>query len=116
MRNSNKKTEKRERRHRKIRAKIFGTAEKPRLSVFKSNKFIYAQIIDDIAGKTLASASSKGLKGKSDLERAKTLGEKISELARTKKITKVVFDRGGYQYTGKIRLLAEAAREGGLIF
>src|SRR3989344_6078410 len=110
----NKKITKRERRHRKIRAKIFGTPERPRLSVFKSNKFLYVQLVDDIDGKTLVFQSSKGLKGKTDMEKASALGKNVAELAQSKKILKVVFDSGGFGYTGKIKAFAEGAREGGL--
>ncbi len=106
----------RERRKKRIRAKIFGTSEKPRLSVFKSNKYIVAQLIDDTKGVTLAAGTSKGLKAKSALERAKAVGTLIAEQAKAKKITKVVFDRGGYLYTGSVSALADGAREGGLDF
>jgi large subunit ribosomal protein L18 len=105
------KQEKRHRRHRKIRAKIFGTAKVPRLSVFKSNQYIYAQLIDDDKGKTIVSA-----KGKLSIEQAKKIGELIAKKAREKKIEQVVFDRGGYGYHGRVKALAEGAREGGLKF
>lgn len=105
------KQEKRYRRHRKIRAKIFGTAKVPRLSVFKSNQYIYAQLIDDDKGKTIVSA-----KGKLSIEQAKKIGELIAKKAREKKIEQVVFDRGGYGYHGRVKALAEGAREGGLKF
>ena len=106
----------RDRRRKRIRSKVAGTASRPRLSVFKSNAYIYAQIIDDESGKTLASASSlKGAKGtKSDS--AKTVGLEIAKSAKSKGIDKVVFDRGGFIYTGRVRALAEGAREGGLEF
>ncbi len=110
------KTEKRDRRHRRIRAKVRGVSDRPRLSVFKSNKYIYAQVIDDTDAKTVVSASSLGKKGKGMMEKAKTVGKEIAEKAQTKKIKKVVFDRGGYVYTGKIKALAEGAREAGLEF
>ncbi len=106
----------RERRRKRIRAKIFGTALKPRLSVFRSNKYISAQLIDDEKGLTLASATSKGLKGKTVAERAKAVGSSIGEQAKAKKITKAVFDRGGYIYTGSVSALADGAREAGLQF
>ena len=112
----NKKVAKRERRHRRVRSRLSGVKGRPRLSVFKSNRFMYVQLIDDTVGTTLASASTKGLKGKTMLEKAQSLGEKIAETAKAKKISKVVFDRGGYLYTGKIKALAEAARAGGLSF
>lgn len=107
---------KRERRHKKIRAKVFGTADCPRLSVFRSNKYIYAQLIDDNAGKTLVASSSSKVQGKSALEKAKAVGLELAKLALDKKIKAVVFDRGGFIYTGKIKVLADGAREGGLVF
>lgn len=106
----------RERRKKRIRAKIFGTALRPRLSVFRSNKYISAQLIDDEKGKTLASSSSKGVKGKTVSERARAVGFSIGEQAKTKKILKAVFDRSGYIFTGSIKALAEGARETGLQF
>ncbi|MFA6552235.1 MAG: 50S ribosomal protein L18 [Candidatus Paceibacterota bacterium] len=115
MKTKNAKTEKRLKRHRKIRAKVSGTATLPRLSVFRSNKCIYAQLIDDEKASTILSASSSKLKGKM-VEKAKAVGTEIAKKAVAKKIEKVVFDRGGYIYTGKIRALAEGAREGGLQF
>lgn len=95
------------RRHKRIRATISGTAEKPRLSVFRSNKFIYAQLIDDVKGHTFVEAH--------DVD-AKTVGVEIAKKAKKIKLEKVVFDRGGYLYTGKIKAVADAAREGGLKF
>jgi large subunit ribosomal protein L18 len=106
----------RERRKKRIRAKIFGTSERPRLSVFRSNKYISAQLIDDSKGLTLAAASSKEAKGKSALEKAKVVGASIAEQAKAKKITLAVFDRGGYLYTGAVSALADGAREAGLKF
>ena len=106
-----RKQEKRHRRHKKIRAKIFGTAEVPRLSVFKSNQYIYAQLIDDDKGKTIVSA-----KGKLSVKEAEKIGKLIAKKAREKKIEKVVFDRGGYGYHGRVKALAEGARKGGLRF
>lgn len=99
----------------RIRKKIKGTTERPRLSVFRSNTAIYVQIIDDIQGRTLASASL-GKEIKNDMEGAKSVGLKIAELAKDKGIETVIFDRGGYLYHGKIKSLAEGAREGGLKF
>lgn len=99
-----------------MRAKISGTAERPRLSVFKSHKTIYAQIIDDAKGFTLASFSSKGAKSKTPSEKAKEVGLGVAKVALAAKIKKVVFDRGGYLYAGKIKAVAEGAREGGLEF
>ena len=108
----------RERKHLRVRAKISGTPECPRLVVFRSNKNIEAQIIDDVKGVTLVSASSVQLKldNGGNVEGAKVVGAKIAELAKAKKISKVVFDRGGYIYHGRVAALADAAREGGLKF
>lgn len=114
--NTKIKTAKRERRRKRIRAKIFGTAEKPRLSVFKSNKHISAQLIDDSKGTTLASATSKNAKGKSVLEKAKAVGALIALQAKEKKISSIVFDRSGYLYVGSVSALADGAREAGLKF
>ncbi|HAT68157.1 MAG: 50S ribosomal protein L18 [Candidatus Yonathbacteria bacterium RIFOXYC2_FULL_47_9] len=110
------KTEKRIRRHRRIRAKVIGTAERPRLAVFKSNVYIYAQLIDDTKGVTLAASSDMGLKGKTKTERSKLAGEALAKAAKIKGVTQVTFDRGGFIYTGRVRALAEGAREGGLEF
>lgn len=106
----------RERRKKRIRAKIFGTSQKPRISIFKSNKYISAQLVDDVKGATLASATTKGMKGKDNLVRAKAVGTSIAEQAVAKKISEAVFDRGGYIYTGSVAAVAEGAREGGLKF
>ena len=107
-------------RHERIRSKVVGTAEVPRLCVFRSNTGIYAQIIDDEAKTTLCSASTldKDLKIKngSNIEAAKVVGEVIAKKAASAKIKKVVFDRGGYLYHGRVAALAEAARENGLEF
>ena len=110
-----KKTEKRIRRHARVRAKISGTAKRPRLAVFKSNKAMYAQLIDDTKGVTLAFVSSLKLKGAMKAKSA-MVGKLIAEAASGKKIHAVVFDRGGFLYTGNIKVLAEAAREAGLKF
>lgn len=110
------KKDQRLRRRTRIRAKVSGTKEMPRLAVFKSNTNIYAQIIDDIAGKTLASASSKEIKSGKPLEKAKAVGALIAKNSLALKIDRVVFDRGGFLYTGHIKALAEGAREGGLKF
>jgi len=104
------------RRHKKIRARVFGTAERPRLAVSKSNRNIIAQLIDDKKGETLAYVWTKLEAGKNLTEKSAAAGKKISELAKAKKINKVVFDRGGYFFTGNIKLLANSAREGGLEF
>ncbi len=116
MKTRNPKTEKRERRHRRIRAKVRGTSDMPRLSVYKSNKFIYAQLINDDAGATLAHVSTAAVSGKGLVEKAKQAGAALAKLAKAKNITKVVFDRGGFIYTGRIKALADGAREGGLTF
>jgi large subunit ribosomal protein L18 len=116
MKTGNSKTELRARRHKKIRSQVMGTMERPRLSVYKSNRFVYAQVIDDVSGKTIAQASDMAMKGKTKTERAKQVGVEIAKNALAKKISKVVFDRGGFNYTGRIKMLADAAREGGLQF
>ena len=106
-------------RHKRIRGKISGTAERPRLSVFRSNKNIYAQLIDDVAGVTLASASSLDENVSEDatkVEQATAVGKAIAEAAKAKNISTVVFDRSGYLYHGRIQALADAARENGLDF
>ena len=107
------------RRHQRVRGKVSGTAERPRLSVFRSENNIYAQIIDDVAGKTLVSASTveKGFEGNgSNVEAAKKIGATVAERALAKGIENVVFDRGGYIFHGRVAALAEGAREGGLKF
>lgn len=110
------KQDKRIRLKSKIRAKVSGTDARPRLSVFRSNKFIYAQLIDDTSGKTLAQASDiKATKGTKS-ERAKEVGMAIAKEGGAKKITSVVFDRNGFKYTGRIKLVADSAREAGLKF
>lgn len=116
MAHKNPKTEKRLRLKKKIRAKVFGTKDRPRLSVFKSNKFISAQLINDADGMTLASASDiKETKGKK-MERATLVGTALAKDAQAKGITSVVFDRNGFKYTGRVLSLAEGARKGGLTF
>ena len=112
----------RERRKLRIRKKVAGSTERPRLSVFRSTKHIYAQVIDDVTGKTLAHAStlSKDLKGTLDddkkMDAAKKVGALIAKVCKSKGIDKVVFDRNGYLYHGRVSALAEAAREAGLEF
>ncbi len=103
-------------RHNRIRAKISGTSIMPRLSVYKSNTDIYGQIIDDTKGLTLAAISSAKAKGKGMVEKSANAGKEIAKLAIEKGIKKVVFDRGGFIYTGKIKAFADGAREGGLKF
>lgn len=114
--NTQNKNEKRLRLKRKIRMKIAGTDTRPRLSVYRSNKFIYAQLIDDTTGTTLASASDvKTAKGTKTV-RAEEIGKMVAEAALAKKIKEVVFDRNGFKYTGRVKLLADAARKAGLKF
>ncbi|MEE6751543.1 50S ribosomal protein L18 [Pediococcus acidilactici] len=112
------KNKKRQRRHARIRSKISGTAECPRLNVYRSNKNIYAQVIDDVAGVTLVSASTldSEISGGSKTELASQVGALVAKRAVEKKIENVVFDRGGYIYHGRVQALAEAARENGLKF
>jgi large subunit ribosomal protein L18 len=108
----------RERRHRRIRGKVAGTAERPRLAVFRSNKGIFAQLIDDESGRTLAGASWLGLKSfkGNRIEQATEVGKAVADAAKKAGIETVVFDRGGYLYHGRVKALAEGAREGGLKF
>ncbi len=112
------RNEQRLRRHRRVRNKISGTPECPRLNVFRSNAHIHAQIIDDVNGNTLAAASSVDMKlpNGSNVEAAKLVGAELAKRAAAKNIKKVVFDRGGYVYTGRVQALADAARENGLEF
>ena len=105
--------------HERIRGKVAGTEQRPRLAVFRSVKHIYAQVIDDRKGHTLASASSggkTGIKNGGNVAGAKEIGKLVAERAKAKGITKVVFDRGGYLYHGRVKALADAAREAGLEF
>ena len=112
----------RRRIHERVRTKVTGTTERPRLSVYRSLGHIYAQVIDDHSGKTLVSASSvdtdtkKNLKGGGNVAAAKVIGKAIAERAKAAGVTKVVFDRGGYKYHGRVKALADAAREAGLKF
>lgn len=112
------RSEVRRKRHARVRAKISGTTECPRLNVFRSNSHIHAQIIDDVNGNTLVASSSVALKlaNGSNIEAAKAVGKDIAEKAVAKNIETVVFDRGGYIYHGRVKALAEAAREAGLKF
>ena len=105
----------RTRRRVRIRAKVAGTTERPRLSVFRSNRYISVQVIDDTTGKTLVAVHSREFKGTPSAQ-AKAVGEAIAKKAKVAGITSVVFDRGGYQYSGQVKVVAEAAREGGLTF
>lgn len=110
------KNEQRQRRHRRIRAKVRGTALRPRLSVFKSNRTLYAQLIDDEAGKTLAASSSAQVVRKKLSEKTREVGRVLARRAKDRRITRAVFDRGGYRYAGAVKALADGAREGGLEF
>ena len=112
------KNKTRQRRHMRVRNKISGTAERPRLSIFRSNKNIYAQLIDDVAGVTLASASTldENVSDATKVEQAAAVGKAIAEAAKAKNISTVVFDRSGYLYHGRVQALADAARENGLDF
>ena len=112
----------RSRRHARVRKGVAGTADRPRLNVFRSSTHIYAQVIDDVAGHTLAAASDadkdleKALSGKNKTERAKEVGKTVAERAKAKGVELVVFDRGGYKYHGRVQALADGAREAGLGF
>ena len=112
----------RKRRHRRVRKKISGTAERPRLNVFRSLRHIYAQIIDDDRGRTLIAASTRDpalrdqLAGLDKTAQAKVVGQALAERAQAKSVRQVIFDRGGYKYHGRVKALADGAREGGLEF
>jgi large subunit ribosomal protein L18 len=103
-------------RHKRIRAKVSGSADRPRLAIFKSNRFVYAQLIDDNAGKTIAAIDTRKQTGKTLSERAVAVGTEIAKKAKAAGIKEVVFDRGGFRYQGTIAALAEAARSEGLVF
>jgi large subunit ribosomal protein L18 len=109
---------KRLRRRRRVRAKVRGTAERPRLSVFRSNKGVQAQLIDDVAGRTLAAVNwtEQDLKSLARMEQATRAGALLAERAKSAGVETVVFDRGGYRYHGRVKALADGAREGGLRF
>ncbi len=111
-----KKVERRIKIKYRVRKNVNGNAERPRLSVFRSNKQIYAQVINDVTGTTLASASSLGLEAMPKIEQAQKVGALLAEKAKAAGITSVVFDRNGYLYHGRVKALADAAREGGLNF
>lgn len=117
-----KKRQSRVARHNRVRAKVVGTPERPRLNVFRSLTNIYAQVIDDVQGHTLVSASTidkevtAQIEGKNKSEAAKVVGQVLAQRAKAAGVSKVVFDRGGYQYHGRVAALAEGAREGGLEF
>jgi large subunit ribosomal protein L18 len=113
------KVDARKRRHFRVRKKVRGTAARPRLSVFRSNKHIYAQVIDDVSGRTLASASTseKGLSGSgATVDAAKAVGQRLGERANAAGITTAVFDRGGFKYHGRVAAVADGARDAGLEF
>ena len=116
MEKSQYKTRMRTQRHKRLRSKISGTAARPRLAVYRSNKFVYAQLIDDEAQKTLASVDSRSEKKGTGTEKAKAIGAELAKKATAAKITEVVFDRGGFSYQGIVAALADGAREGGLKF
>lgn len=115
MKTTISKAQSRAKRHNRLRHKITGTAARPRLAVFKSNKFVYAQLINDETGTTIAAVDSRSEKG-TKLEAAKAIGVTIAKKATDLKITETVFDRGGFQYMGIIAAVADGAREGGLKF
>lgn len=109
------KNDTRKRRHNRIRAKVSGTAERPRLAVYRSNRFVSVQLIDDVAGRTLAQAHGREFPGAQSAQAA-AVGKAIAERAKKAGVSAVVFDRGGYTYAAQVRALADAAREGGLTF
>lgn len=116
------RAESRIRRHRRVRKHIIGTSERPRLNIFRSEAEIYCQVIDDNAGHTLAAASTidhdirEKLTGKTKTEQARLVGQLVAERAKTKGVTQVIFDRGGFRYIGRVKALADGARESGLDF
>lgn len=117
--NTQERRERRYKRHRRIRAKIFGTAARPRLVIFRSRTHLYAQLVDDETGRTIASMSDGAIKAKSKkqkIEISKEIGRALAQKAIAQNIQKVVFDRGGYAYHGHVKAVAEGAREGGLQF
>lgn len=115
MRTPKTGTERRARRHLRVRKKVTGTAERPRLVVFRSVKHIYAQLVDDVARHTLMTVTDNGIEGKKSAKSV-GVGKKIAEQAKAAGISKVVFDRAGYQYTGRVKAVADGAREAGLEF
>lgn len=114
--NSAVKKEKRVRRHNRIRAKLVGTADRPRLALFRSNRYLYAQLIDDEGGKTIASVDSRKTKGETKREKIENSGTLIAAFAKEKGVNTVIFDRGGFLFAGSIKAFADAARKGGLTF
>lgn len=115
MRSPKTGAERRARRHLRVRKKVTGTAERPRLVVFRSLKHIYAQLVDDVAHRTLMTVTDNGVEGKKSVKSVE-VGKKIAEQAKAAGISKVVFDRAGYQYTGRVKAVADGAREAGLEF
>ncbi len=113
---TDKKTTSRKARQRRVRAKISGTAERPRLAIFRSNTALSAQLIDDVAGNTIAAISTSKVSGKTLGEKVVAAGTEMAKLAKAKKIEEIVFDRGGYAYTGNVAAFADAVREGGIKF
>ena len=105
-----------QKRHRRVRKKVMGTSERPRLAVYRSNRRVYAQLIDDVAGRTLVAAASPAPNGDKPVAVAKKVGAEIATKAKASGISSVVFDRGGFKYHGRIQAVAEGAREGGLEF
>jgi large subunit ribosomal protein L18 len=117
IKNQNKlKVARRSRRRRGIRKRLFGTPQRPRLTVFRSQKHIYAQLIDDVSGRTLAAAASSGQDKGSDVESARQVGAALADKAKAAGVQTVSFDRSGYRYHGRVKALADAARQGGLKF
>ncbi len=116
MKIKNSKKEKRDRRHTRIRAKVSGTSDRPRISIFKSNTTLYAQLIDDSTGKTIAAMSTKSVSGKTGMDRAHAVGVELAKKAIASKVKYAVFDRGGFIYTGNVKAIADGARKGGLVF
>ena len=106
-----------EKRHRRVRKKVIGSPERPRLAVYRSNRHIYAQVIDDVAGRTLAASSTLALgEGDDPKAKAKAVGAQVAEKAKAAGVTRVTFDRGGFRYHGRVQALADGAREAGLEF
>ena len=115
MANTNERFRSLDRRHRRVRKKVVGTAERPRLAVYRSHKHIYAQVIDDMAGRTLVSSSTTTTSGSgAPKDKAKSVGLDLASKAKAAGITQVTFDRGGFRYHGRVQAVAEGAREGGL--
>ena len=116
MKKTIEKLEKRSRRHDRIRSRVSGSASKPRLAVFRSNRYVYAQLINDETSTTLTAADSREVKGENMTQKATLVGKTIAEAAKKAGIEKIVFDRGGFKYQGVVAALADGAREGGLQF